>query len=313
MKRFLFAATASFLIATSVLAQTTNNVGVGTSTPGSKLSVNGAIAAGYNTFTTPTFKLDNTHHDASWLGTADGICYLPSAVSGAGNFKGRAYFITNLATSYNLVVTAASNENVGFGTTFTLSPGCAIYVVSTGALSGKTWEIMSNSCLEQSYTPIFLGRMTTNFTPAVVQDNPIAIPNIAEISDAYNVWDPAISTYTCIRSGVYEVSMTATYRGTGHGNARVVLGLISVDGGDPSVAGGTVLPGQWVARGNFEENADDRTGTFTTPVYMAKGKKYRFGTGRILAAATLTLAATTSGNTGTGWGSYFSIKRIGDN
>jgi hypothetical protein len=137
----LFAAALS-ISSLSVNAQT-GNVGVGTNSPGSKLTVNGSLAASYRSETSTSGAIGANDYYVVWNGAANGTLTLPAAVTGAGNFKGRLYFIKNTTTTTNLTLAANGTEQIDGAASISLPPGYAVNLVNTGATSGTTWEVIA--------------------------------------------------------------------------------------------------------------------------------------------------------------------------
>jgi hypothetical protein len=309
MKPFIF--TIGLLACAQWTFAQTNNVGIGTATPTSKLSVNGSFSANYNIVSDTDFTLSANDYAISWSNTTGGVCRLPAAVSGVGNYKGRIYLIKNSSADQYLTIVSAAGENVDGQASLVGNPGSQVMLINTGATSGTTWAIFGTSFPEQdAYRPIFNGRLTSDFHPDN-SDDPIPITGIFQISDDNNVWDDASSIYTCKRSGVYEILLTVSHESSGNPSNRIVFGLISTSGGDINANGDAATPGQWLLRGNFQENNDGRTETFINTVRMTVGKQYQFGMARP-SFADVKLKAISSGNTGSGFGTYFSIKRLTD-
>jgi len=137
--------TVFFLICGSLYAQT-GNTGVGTPTPGSKLTVNGSFAATYNNITATTYTLLASDYYLAWNGSSAGTVTLPAAISGAGNFSGRIYHIKNTSASSSLTIAANGSELMddqsGPGVaSITLPAGYYGMFISKGTASGVTWEV----------------------------------------------------------------------------------------------------------------------------------------------------------------------------
>jgi len=137
--------TVFFLICGSLYAQT-GNTGVGTTTPGSKLTVNGSFAATYKNITATTYTLLASDYYLAWNGSSAGTVTLPAAISGAGNFSGRIYHIKNTSASSSLTIAANGSELMddqsGPGVaSITLPAGYYGMFISKGTASGVTWEV----------------------------------------------------------------------------------------------------------------------------------------------------------------------------
>lgn len=132
----------TFVFIITVSAQT-GNTGIGTSTPGSKLTVNGSLAANYRSETAITAAIGANDFYVVWNGASNGTLTLPAAISGSGNYKGRLYYIKNTTTTNNLTLAADGSELIDAAATISLPPGYAVNIVNTGSTSGTTWEVVS--------------------------------------------------------------------------------------------------------------------------------------------------------------------------
>lgn len=173
MKR-LYILLSTFLVITAVSAQT-GNVGIGTTTPGSKLTVNGSFAASYRSETNTSGVIGADDYYVVWNGASSGTLTLPAAVTGAGNYKGRLYFIKNTNTANNLTLAANGSELIDGAAGISIPPGYAVNVVNTGATSGTTWEVVSfmNTSMPQFRTTSVMAttgtaNITGTFTTPVV-------------------------------------------------------------------------------------------------------------------------------------------------
>ena len=137
--------TGFFLACSSMYAQT-GNTGIGTTTPGSNLTVNGSFAATYKNVTVTTYTLLASDYYLAWNGSSAGTVTLPAAISGSGNFSGRVYHIKNTSTSNSLTVAANGSELMddqsGPGVaSITLPAGYYAMFISKGTTSSVTWEV----------------------------------------------------------------------------------------------------------------------------------------------------------------------------
>ena len=82
------------LLITGRIAAHARNVGIGTTTPGSLLTVNGSFAGGYSSVTAATYSLLDNDYYVTWNGTAAGTFTLPAPAAAK---KGRIYKIRNNA------------------------------------------------------------------------------------------------------------------------------------------------------------------------------------------------------------------------
>jgi hypothetical protein len=163
--------TVSLLTCGSLYAQT-GNTGVGTATPGSKLTVNGSFAATYKNITATIYTLLASDYYLAWNGSSAGNITLPAAISGAGNFGGRIYHIKNTSTSSSLTIAASGSElmddqsSAGVAS-ITLPAGYYGMFISKGTTSGTTWEVAivgsSVTSFANNWTP-YTGTLVNPFT-----------------------------------------------------------------------------------------------------------------------------------------------------
>ena len=131
-----------FLFLAAAINLPAQNIGINNTEPGSTLSVNGSMSAGYNNVTT-SYTLTGADYVVVFSGTANGIFTLPAALApGSGNFKGRVYKIKN-NSSFQLTVDAAGNEKINTEDVAILQPGSTLEIISTGLEAGSTWEAVS--------------------------------------------------------------------------------------------------------------------------------------------------------------------------
>lgn len=139
-----------FMIGNCVFAQ--NNVGIGTSTPGSNLQVSGSFAAAWATQTGTSYNVASTDHFILFSGTASTVFTLPQALAvGSGNFKGREYVIKNGTTAYTVTINAYAGESIDGGS-ITLAAGNTVTLISNGNTSGSTWNVVSTTPASGSAT-----------------------------------------------------------------------------------------------------------------------------------------------------------------
>ncbi len=123
----------------------TGNTGIGTTTPGSKLSVNGSFGAQYTNVTTGGAVGANDFYIA-YNGSTNGTLTLPAAISGSGNFLGRMYHFKNTGSA-TLTIAANGAELIdnqaGSGVASVSVPsGYYAFFISKGTTTGTTWELV---------------------------------------------------------------------------------------------------------------------------------------------------------------------------
>lgn len=112
MKKQILLATAILMSCASIHAQT-GNVGIGTTTPGSNLSVNGSLAAKYRAITATTYNMASDDYYLLWNGASTGTITLPVSVA---NMTGRMYIIRNNTPGTTLFVNTQPGESTSLGT-----------------------------------------------------------------------------------------------------------------------------------------------------------------------------------------------------
>jgi len=139
---------AAFFCYGDAIAQS-GNVGIGTNTPGSKMTVNGSFGATYRIASASGTVGTNDYYIA-YNGSVDGTLTLPAAISGDGNFLGRIYYFKNTGTAI-LTVAANGSEMIddlsdGDGVdSINLEPGEYAFLISKGTTTGTTWEVANNA------------------------------------------------------------------------------------------------------------------------------------------------------------------------
>ncbi len=141
MKKKLLTVFGAILISSIAFPQS-GNFGIGTTTPGSKLTVNGSFAPDYK-IVTATGNVGVNDYYIAYNGAANGTLTLPAAISGTGNYKGRIYCFKNTGST---VLTVAANgteliDNQGNVASLTIPAGYYAQFISKGTTTGSTWEV----------------------------------------------------------------------------------------------------------------------------------------------------------------------------
>lgn len=121
------------------------SVGINTAQPGSTLDVNGSLAAKYSTVTAAAYTLSSADFHISYNGTGNAVFTLPTAISGAGNFKGRMYTIRN-NTAFTITITPSASETINGNASVAIGPNQSLQLISTGLTgAASTWDISGSA------------------------------------------------------------------------------------------------------------------------------------------------------------------------
>jgi hypothetical protein len=203
-----------FLLICSSLCAQTGNTGIGTVTPGSKLTVNGSFAGPYSNISTGGTVGANNFYVA-YNGSSNGTLTLPAAISGTGNFSGRMYHFKNTGTA-TLTVTASGAELIdnqsGAGVASVDVPaGYYAFFINKGTTTGTTWELVllssSNSVPAAASTYPFSAvptstRQTCTASPTLSIKNEITYPQGTVINTG-NALNTSNGRFTAPTNGFY--------------------------------------------------------------------------------------------------------------
>jgi hypothetical protein len=202
------------MISIGIIHAQTGNIGFGTSTPGSKLTVNGSFAAAYTSITATTYTAGENDFYIVWNGTAAGTITLPASSSGP-NRTGRLYFFKNTSGTYTLTLDAAGTELIDNAQTVLLQPGETGLLVKTNVntASGATYEVVQVSKAQPGYTLVVAGGAQTFPDGTFNKSNFTAVEYSTNGGADFNL---ATSVWTCPQTGVYKIHVE------GQGNTTVV-------------------------------------------------------------------------------------------
>ncbi|MTK54135.1 hypothetical protein [Paludibacter sp.] len=124
---------------------------------------------------------------------------------------------------------------------------------------------------------------------------------LMDIAGEYNT---SSGIFTPVNSGIYVFEMMITYSGNGY-NTHDIYG-----DGDNRAVFGFASGGNWIARFNFESSIDPRANFCKGVVNLTAGQQYYFGIVNSSYSTNGTITTYSSGSTGSGIGTYFSIQRI---
>jgi len=116
------------------------NVGIGTTTPGSRLTVNGSFAAGYTAVNTAAYAVLDNDYYLVWSGAAAGTFTLPTPTA---TTKGRVYKIRNNTALFGLTLTPGGGVLIDGQASLSLPAGSAVELIANGNTTGTAWEVVS--------------------------------------------------------------------------------------------------------------------------------------------------------------------------
>lgn len=187
MKKILFTALLAGGLHSAYLSAQAGYVGIGTDSPGSKLTVNGAFAANYRSVTIGGLVGADDYYLA-YSANTNGTLTLPAGISGSGNFMGRTYHFKNTGSAV-LRIAANGTELIdnqsGAGVSFVDIPaGYYGFFISKGTLTGTTWELIllsnSNSLPAASSNYVF------STVPTSTRQTGTATPGSSYIQTEFN-------------------------------------------------------------------------------------------------------------------------------
>lgn len=129
------------------------NVGIGTTTPGSKLTINGSLGVHY--FFAPSDRdviLTSNNYYVVWRGDNTYTITLPAPEAGLN--RGRLYCIKNASPRYRVTVAASGTERIDVAggpgyevNSISLMPGENVSLISTGNIdpNGISWEVIHHN------------------------------------------------------------------------------------------------------------------------------------------------------------------------
>lgn len=156
----------------NAIAQT-GNVGIGTPTPGSKLTVNGSFAATYNKQTGTTYAIGATDYYVAGENAGASTFTLPAVAPASPTIQGRQYFVKNTGAG-TLTLAANGSERLDNQTgspvtSIAIAPGYCAVLIATGnttvSASTAQWEVAivaSGTYVEPWYDVATNSPATTN-------------------------------------------------------------------------------------------------------------------------------------------------------
>jgi len=198
-----------------IFAQT-GNTGIGTSTPGSKLTVNGSFAGAYTQVTATTYTAGENDFYIVWNGTAAGTITLPASTSGADR-TGRLYYLKNTTATYTLTLDAAGTELIDAAQTVLLQPGESALLVKTNVntATGATWEVVQ---IAKTQSPYYLVAAGGAQTYADGSNGPSSFTGLEYSTNGGVDFNTSTGVWTCPQTGTYKIQVegqgTPTVAGT---------------------------------------------------------------------------------------------------
>jgi hypothetical protein len=156
------------------------NVGIGTVTPSSTMTVNGSFAGAYREITQTSYDISPTDYVISYNGTAAAVFNLPDITT---SIAGRTYFIKNLTTDYDLTVSAgAVNLRRGGSSSsqnsVVVPTGYYAMIVANSNTSGAVWDILSLQDSHIATTGWIL--VATDIVSIVNKNQPLQVSGVTD-------------------------------------------------------------------------------------------------------------------------------------
>lgn len=226
MKRIVFTITA--FITCYVATAQTGNFGIGTNTPGSKITVNGSFAASYK-LVSSSYTMDATDYYVAYDGNTNGTLTLPAATTAypaAGNIKGRVYYIKNTGTA-NLTIAANGSElidnqsglpvsNIGLG------QGWFAILISEGTTGNvSTWEAMvmvpnvTTTIVSMAAYDIYNLPSAATFNAGTPQVIPFAATDLQVNQGSSATWNTSTNSFDINETGIYELDAFCYWKTNG--------------------------------------------------------------------------------------------------
>jgi hypothetical protein len=205
MKRILLSLSVAVVLGFNAHTQT-GNTGIGTSTPGSKLTVNGSFAAAYTSITATTYTAGENDFYIVWNGTAAGTITLPASTSGPDR-TGRLYYFKNTTATFTLTIDAAGTELVDNAQTILVQPGESALLVKTNinTTTGATYEVVQIARAQSSYQFAAIGNSAQSFSDGSGTSSPVDFTSIEFSTNGGADFNLASNTWTCPQPGIYRI------------------------------------------------------------------------------------------------------------
>lgn len=194
----------------------TGNTGIGTATPGSKLTVNGSFAGAYTQVTGTTYTAGENDFYIIWNGTAAGTIMLPTSTSGVDR-TGRLYYFKNTTAIYTLTLDAAGTELIDAAQTVLLQPGESALLIKTNVntAAGVTWEVVQ---IAKNQSPYYLVAAGGAQTFADGSNGPSNFTALESTTNGGVDFNTTTGVWTCPQTGKYKIQVegqgTATVAST---------------------------------------------------------------------------------------------------
>lgn len=197
-----------FTILTCSVKAQTGNVGIGTTNPGSKLTVNGSFAGAYTPVTSNTYAVGENDFSIMWNGTANGTLTLPSSTSG-GDRAGRLYYFKNRSSAYTVTVDANGTELIDDNLAVTIQPGESILLTKTNinTATGTTYVVVQLTQSQQPYMYTIKGSTAINALQGT--STLLTFSTVEYSTNGGGDFDAATSSWICPQSGWYDIDAAA--------------------------------------------------------------------------------------------------------
>ncbi|MBI5371104.1 MAG: hypothetical protein HZA79_03645 [Sphingobacteriales bacterium] len=190
-------------VISSIANAQAGNTGLGTSTPGSKLTVNGSFGAAYAAITVTTYAAGENDFYIVWNGAAAGTITLPPSTSGPDRV-GRLYFFKNTSDTYNLTIDADGIELIDNSQTIIIHSGETALLVKTSVnnATGATWEIVQIAKTQSPYYLAVAGGSQNFADGSNTQSDFTALEYSTNAGADFNL---GTNVWTCPQTGTYRI------------------------------------------------------------------------------------------------------------
>lgn len=186
----------------------TGNVGIGTTLPNSKLTVNGSFAGAYTPVTSNVYTVSENDFSIAWNGTANGTLTLPISTDGSDRI-GRLYYFKNGSSTFSLTVNGSGTELIDNSNGITIQPGESALLVKTdvNTANGSTYTVLLITKTQQPYMYTINGAANQTINQGVTSQ--LTFSSVEYSTNGGADFSSINSSWTCPQTGWYKIQATA--------------------------------------------------------------------------------------------------------